>query len=127
MIENKTLEVLKEKFSVCKVSNFSTINIESSYYFTAKTDKEYSLVCPTKDIPDNTLIKEDNWRAIRIKGTLEFSLVGILSRILNILAKKEISTFVISTYNTDYILIKEDKLEEALYSLKENAYDIRFL
>lgn len=57
-----------------------------------------------------------------MKGELDFSLIGILAKISGILAEKEISIFAISTYNTDYILLKEDKLEDAMIVLRENEY-----
>ena len=72
-----------------------------------KTDEEKSLVCLTEDVPDNTIEREDGWKAFRIEGILDFSLIGILSQISALLAENEIGIFAISTYNTDYILVKE--------------------
>lgn len=61
---------------------------------------------------------------MRIEGTLDFSLIGILARIADILAEHKISIFAISTYNTDYILVKKDHLDEALDLLRQNGYTV---
>ena len=67
-------------------------------------------------------VVEYNWKAIKIVGTLDFSLIGILSKISTILAQAEISIYALSTYNTDYILVKDDKLEKAIKVLEQNKY-----
>ena len=76
-------------------------------------------------MPENTTDRDDGWRAFRIVGTLDFSLIGILARISKILAANEIGIFAISTYNTDYILTKEDNYEKALNVLKVSGYTIK--
>ena len=78
-------------------------------------------------VPDNTVIREDGWRAFRVCGTLDFSLIGILARIAGILADNGISIFAISTYNTDYILTKEEGFDKALSVLREKGWPIRLL
>ena len=67
---------------------------------------------------------EKDWRILKIEGILDFSLIGILSKISSILAKSQISIFVISTFNTDYTLIKEEKIKEAISILIEEGYEI---
>ncbi len=83
-----------------------------------------SIVCPEKDVPKE-IKKELNWNILKIEGQLDFSLVGILAAISSILAKKAISIFVISTFNTDYILVKEKETENALNALIEEGYVIK--
>ena len=83
-----------------------------------------SLVCRTEDVPANTLERDDGWRAFRIQGVLDFSLIGILARLSGILAEHEIGIFAVSTYNTDYILVKEENFEEALSVLSLEGYEI---
>ena len=68
--------------------------------------------------------KEDGWKAFRIQGTLDFSLIGILSKIATLLAGNSISIFAISTFNTDYILTKSEQYEKALTLLEKNGYQI---
>lgn len=113
------VEPLDIRFSVCKVSDYSDVDIEQPFVFTAITDEEKSLVCPVESVPDNTLIREDGWRAFRVCGVLDFSLIGILARIAGILAERGISIFAVSTYNTDYILTKEENFDKALNALRE--------
>ena len=120
-----TLEPLSVALSVCKVMDYSGIDLDQPFCFTGRTDEEKSLVCPTELIPDNTINREDGWRAFRICGELDFALIGILARISKILASNHIGIFAISTYNTDYILTKADDYERALAVLKNAGYTIK--
>ena len=121
------LVALAEKFSVCKVIDYSQIDIERPFVFTGATDAEKSLVCPTRFVPANAVERNDGWRAFRIEGTLDFSLVGILSRISKCLADNNIGIFAISTYNTDYIFTRSADFEHALMVLKTAEYEIQTL
>lgn len=119
-----TIEPIDGEFSVCKVWDFSQVNLEAEYCFTGKTDEEKSLVCLTEDVPENVTIRDDGWRAFRISGVLDFSLIGILSRISAVLADSGIGIFALSTYNTDYILTKRDNWERTLQALKKAGYEV---
>ena len=112
------LEPLDCLFSVCKVTDYTEIDIERPFVFIGRTEQEKSLVCPTTIVPQNTTDREDGWRAFRVCGKMDFSLVGILSGITGILAEGGISVFAISTYDTDYVLVKDDEFERALMALK---------
>ena len=116
------LNVLKESFSVCKVASYEGVDLDAPFVFTGSTDMEKSLVCPTDRVPATTLAREDGWRAFRIEGQLEFSLVGILARISSILAAEKIGIFAISTFDTDYILVKAENLDRALVALAHAGY-----
>ncbi len=118
------IKIIKENFSVCKVKDYSHVNLNAKFCFAAKTDEENSLVCITEDVPDNVLEREDGWRAFRIQGVLDFSLIGILSRISGLLAEHKIGIFAISTFNTDYILTKRENFYRALKVLGDAGYDI---
>ena len=118
------LEPLKIPFSVCKVEDYSGIDIDQPFVFTGRTDQEKSLVCPTDTVPDNALVRDDGWRAFRICGELDFSLIGILAGISKILADNAIGIFAISTYNTDYILTKEENFDKALKVLADAGYQV---
>lgn len=111
-------------FSVCKVANYSLVNLTSEYCFIGKTDAEHSLVCITEDVPSNVIERDDGWKAFRIQGILDFSLIGILAKISGILAENKIGIFAISTFNTDYILTKQENYERALKVLKDAGYQI---
>ena len=111
-------------FSVCKVKDYSLVNLEDEYYFTGKTDEENSLVCKSESVPDNVIEREDGWRAFRIQGILDFSLIGILSKITTILAEHKIGVFAISTFNTDYIFVKEENFSKAIELMRSAGYSI---
>lgn len=120
------IQLLEEDFSVCKVAEFDQSILILPFCFTARTDQELSLVCPTKYVPDNCIEyvpdncieREDGWKGFRVVGVLDFSLIGILSKISTILAEHKIGIFAISTFNTDYILVKESNWDAAKVALK---------
>ena len=119
-----TLEVLDKDFCVCRLKSLGNVSIKE-FTFLSVTDEEISLVCTEENIPDNTEITEKGWRGFRIKGVLDFSLIGILSKISAILAKGGIGIFAVSTYNTDYIFVKKESLGRALELLKANDYNVK--
>ena len=116
------LKILEHNLTVCKVRDVSDINMTADFYFIGKTDAELSLVCKTEDAPVDTIERDDGWKGFRIQGTLDFSLTGILSKLLGILADHNISIFAVSTYNTDYILVKEENFDKALKVLASEGY-----
>ena len=115
---------LNQDFSVCKVIDYSLVNLNAEYSFIGKTDEEKSLVCLTSDVPPNVIERDDGWKGFRIQGILDFSLIGILSKIAEILSKNSISIFAISTYNTDYVLIKKENYQKALDILEYSGYEV---
>lgn len=116
------LQLLDPVFCVCKVADFSQVDWTAEFIFIAKTDDECSLVCPDTEIPPNQMAIEPDWRAIKIVGTLDFSLVGIIAKLSAILAAHQISLFVVSTFNTDYVLVKQTKLAQTLEILEAEGY-----
>lgn len=118
------IERIAQDFSLCKVRDYSMVDFEQAYCFTGKTAEENSLVCLTKNVPANTVAREDGWRAFRLEGVLDFSLIGILAKITSLLAENQIGIFAISTYHTDYILTKAENFEKALDVLAAAGYHI---
>jgi hypothetical protein len=116
------LKKLEYKLTVCKVANITDVDTSKDFYFIGKTDEEISLVCKTDDVPQNTIERDDGWRGFRIQGVLDFSLIGILSKLSGILAEHKIGIFAVSTYNTDYILVKEANFNRALEALVSEGY-----
>jgi len=119
-----TLKILPFRMTVCKAAGIADLNLEAEFFFLGKTDEELSLVCRTEDAPAHTLEREDGWRGFRVQGTLDFSLTGILSRLSGILAEQGIGIFAVSTYNTDYILVKKENFDRALSALAAAGYTI---
>ena len=118
------LKKMPYRLTVCKVADISAVDINADFYFIGKTDEEFSLVCRTEDTPSLTIERDDGWRGFRIQGILDFSLIGILSKLSGILAEHKIGIFAVSTYNTDYILVKEENFERALNVLASEGYSV---
>ncbi|MDD4311201.1 MAG: ACT domain-containing protein [Eubacteriales bacterium] len=118
------LKVLPQAFTVCQISDASEVDFSQAFVFFSKTDEELSLVCKTSAVPANAIAREDGWRAFRVSGVLEFSLVGILAEISGLLADQGISIFAVSTYNTDYLLTKAEVFDRAVLALSAAGYAI---
>ena len=121
-----TMKLLKEKYGVCSLDKNELIPkwAQSSDFFSiTKTCDELSIVCSQDDIPNDIKCEKD-WRILKIEGQLDFSLIGILSSISTILAQKGISIFAISTYDTDYILVKNKDIDNAIQALINERYEV---
>ena len=118
------IKKIEHDLTVCKLKSEKDIDLTKKFYFVGKTDEEISFVCLTEDTPTDTLEREDGWRAFRIQGVLDFSLIGILAKISTILAENKIGIFVVSTFNTDYILVKKENIDRALALLELNGYTV---
>ncbi|MBU3169930.1 ACT domain-containing protein [Clostridium estertheticum] len=121
-----TMKLLNEKFSVCRLNKNEQIPEwvkNSSFYSISKTSDELSIVCSQDIIPSNIKCEKD-WRILKVEGPLDFSLIGIISSISTILALKRISIFAVSTYDTDYILVKNKDIDNAILALSNERYEI---
>ena len=119
------LKKLDFDLTVCKVAAVADADVAADFFFLSRTDEEISLVCRTEDVPVNTTAREDGWRGFRIEGTLDFSLIGILSKIAALLAEAQIGIFAVSTFNTDYILVKQENFDRAMDVLGEAGYEVQ--
>ena len=120
----RTLKIIDEEFCVCQVADYEKVDLSAPYVFIGATDEEKSLVCPMRSVPENTLAREDGWRALRFEGSLEFSLIGILAHISKVLADGGVGIFAISTFNTDYILTRSECFERAVGLLRAAGFEI---
>jgi hypothetical protein len=123
------LELLPGRLAICRLDpkaevprwadkgNFTTIT---------RTKEEISVVCPEANIPRGTKC-ETGRRAFRISGTVDFALIGIIASLANPLAQAGVSIFVISTYDTDYLLVAEDTLDKATGALEAAGHRVRRL
>ena len=122
-----TLQVIDQDFSVCRLPEGSQVDLSMPFVFVGKTDQELSVVLPTASVPSVTLAREDGWRAFRFAGTLDFSLIGILSAVSSLLCAHRISIFAVSTFDTDYILVRTEQFDRALGVLRSGGYTIEAL
>jgi hypothetical protein len=122
------LIVLRDLFCVLKLKNenedLSWLN-NAVWHSITKTEDELSVICPENIVPESlSAEKEHGWRSIKLDGVFDFSLIGVLSEILHTLARANVSILALSTYNTDYVFVKENKLNKAIEALKQGGYTI---
>lgn len=118
------IEALPLPFTVCKVEDYAALDQTTPFLFLSYTDGERSLVCPTSQVPDNTLAREDGWRAFRVAELLDFTFIGIISHIATVLANNQIPVFVISTFDTDYVWVKAPYFERSLDLMEAEGYTV---
>ena len=125
VLSKLVIEANPRKFAVCRMRSFRGVNPEAPCTFMASTGSELSLVCPEDWIPADTERIEAGWRMFRVCGTLDFALVGILAAVASALAEKGIPLFAVSTFDTDYFLVKEPSFEGALAVLREAGAHVK--
>ncbi len=120
-----TLELLADRFAVCRLAPQAAIpsNLEGGSFFSVtRTESELSVVCPeSQGLPGEI---EGGWRCLGVEGPLDFAPVGVLAGLSQPLADAGISLFVISTYDTDYLLVKEDQLDAAIAALRTAGHKV---
>jgi hypothetical protein len=120
-----TLTLDSGTYAVCQFTDLKDVppRVGDAFYSLTLTDNEISLVCAQELVPQGTRC-ECGWRILRLEGPFDFNLVGILSGILAPLAQAEVSIFAISTYDTDYVLIRKGGLEQAVAVLRAAGYQV---
>ena len=123
------MKLLPGVYSVVQVKDISKINFEKfkeSFFNLCITDDEVSVLLNEEysELIDKKINEVKGFKCLKIEGVLDFGEIGIIAKISRILAKEEISIFVVSTYNTDYVLVKENKIAHAIHVLKENQINI---
>ena len=117
-----------KKYSIYKFQKDSVLPdwiYSSEFCSVTKTDEELSVVTAQTDQISDWSASSNDWRLFKIEGPLDFSLIGVIADISAILKEVKISIFMISTYDTDYILVKENDLNTSIASLKKSGYNIR--
>ena len=121
-----TLKLIDGHFAIHSLATNSKIPedvFSAEIFFIAKTYDEVSIVIPQSIAIVSDEVERD-WRALEVIGPLDFSLTGILSNISTVLANEKISIFAISTFDTDYILVKENNVSHAKEALIANHYSV---
>ncbi len=96
-------------------------------YSLSITNDEISLVAPTtfvESFPSLVTHQNTSWQTLKIDHTLDFSMVGVIAQLSQSLAQQSISVFVISTYNTDYLLVKKEQIEKTLTLLRQQGHSV---
>ncbi|MGZ3723317.1 MAG: ACT domain-containing protein [Bdellovibrionales bacterium] len=118
------LQELPGSYSILKLNSREAVPAwatEGPFYSIGKTKDELSIVCETFRVPETVQNKSDDWKCLKVEGLLDFAQTGILSSIAGPLARAKISIFAVSTFNTDYILVKNDSLAKAKEALKKSG------
>ncbi len=121
------LFVLCETFAVCRLGKDESRPhwaMVGSFLSVTRTKEELSIVCPEENVPDGVLC-EKGWRCLKIKGPIDLSLTGIVASITQVLGGVGLSVFVVSTYDTDYFLVKEQHVKAAISELRKEGYEVR--
>lgn len=121
------LSVLPERLAVCRFTpdtGTPAWATAGEFFSVTRAADGLSVVCPEERVPAGVKC-ERGWRALRVEGPLDFSLVGVLSSLAAPLAESGVSIFAISTYETDYVLVRSGELEVAVTALRESGYQVR--
>jgi hypothetical protein len=121
------MAILPQTFAVCHLDADAPVPLwaqAGDFWSLTRTADELSILCPQGLVPEGTLV-ETNWRAFKVEGPLDFALVGILADLSGALARAGISLFALSTFDTDYLLIRAEKLEEATAALRAAGHAVR--
>lgn len=121
-----TLTLLEERLAVCRLDAAAGVPAwatEAPLFSVTRTADELSVVCPEELVPDGVRC-EQGWRVFKLEGPFEFSEVGILSAMAASLAEAGVGIFVVSTFDTDYVLVKEERLDLAAAALRERGHEI---
>lgn len=119
------IKVIQGEFSICKLDSLANVDMNGDFLFVGKTDEELSVVCEADRVPESGVIAiDEGWSCFRIEGQLDFSLVGILAKVSDALARAGVGIFAVSTYNTDYILVKSHDFDHALEALAGVGYEV---
>ena len=122
-----TLSLLSGTFAVCRLDPSEGVPAWATggpLLSLTRTADELSVVCRQDVVPESVLC-EPGWRCLRVVGTLDFSLVGVLTSLLMPLAEAGVSVFTLSTFDTDYVLVKETDLERAVEALRRPGHSVR--
>ena len=125
---NWKLSLLPETMAICGLPKDARVPpwaLTGSFFSVTRTAEELSVVCPQTNVPEG-IKKDEGWRCLQVEGPLDFSTTGILASLTMPLAKEGISVFAVSTYNTDYLLVKEQHLGKAVQILSQNGHQIQY-
>lgn len=121
------LNVLDRLLAVCRLDpgeKLPTWATQADFFCVTRSPDELSVVCPEGNVPEDVKC-EKGWRILQLAGPFEFSLTGVLASVLDPLARAGVSIFAVSTFDTDYVLLKEESLPAAIVALRESGHEVR--
>ena len=119
------LEIFPEPYAVCRLAPHAAAPTWARGGLVAitRTPDELSVICQQDKVPASTTATR-GWRCLRVAGTLDFSLIGVIAGLTRVLATARISVLVTSTFDTDYLLIREPDLTQATTVLQAAGYPV---
>ncbi len=125
------LRIIDGSYSICRLDASSKIPdwaLKGDFYSMVKTKDELSIVCESKNVPTvksstAKIEEEKKWGLIKIEGPLDLNLTGVSASLLTPLAKGKVNIFAVSTYDTDYLLVKIEKLQVAKQILEKSGFN----
>jgi len=122
------LSLQKDRLAVCQLASDAAIPVwaagKAAFSSISRTSEELSIVCPESVVPADVKA-EAGWRVFKVDGPLDFALTGILASIAAPLAQAGVSIFALSTYHTDYVLVKDRKVDAAVKALQAAGHNVR--
>ena len=121
-----TLVALPGSYGICRLGPDEPVpawGLQGEFFSATRTKEELSIVCAEAQIPA-TVLCESGWRLFKIDAVMDFSLVGIVAGISAVLAGADVGIFVLSTYNTDYILVRQPDFAVAAAALQAAGYTV---
>ena len=122
----RKLRLLPDTYAVCRLEKDAPApdwGTRGLFFSITRTAEELSVVCADAQVPGG-IKREGAWRILKVEGPLDFSLSGVLASLTAPLAREGISVFALSTYDTDYLLVKKEQVEKALQALREEGYEV---
>ncbi|GAB4577559.1 MAG: ACT domain-containing protein [Anaerolineales bacterium] len=120
------LSILPDVLAICRLKPndaFPTWGAAGSLLSVTRTADELSVICSETIVPDG-ILADKGWRALKVQGPLDFALVGVLAELAGLLASAKVSIFAVSTFDTDYILVKQTHLRGALEALRRGGHQV---
>jgi hypothetical protein len=119
--------LLPDRVGICRLPPASAVpawSMAGSFWSVTRTADELSVICAEDAIPAGET-HEGGWRCLKVEGPLAFDVIGVVSSLTAPLAAAGVSVFVTSTYDTDYLLVKADRLEAAVSALTAAGHEVK--
>jgi hypothetical protein len=123
-----SLSILPETLAICRLEKDDGIPgwaLGGSFVSITRTSEELSIVCTQTQVPEGVR-RDAGWRCLKVEGPLDLSATGVLASFLTPLARERISVFALSTYDTDYLLVKEENLEKTVKVLSQKGHQVQY-
>jgi hypothetical protein len=119
------IAILPGSLAVCRLAPDAPLPswIRGPFTTVSRTDEELSIVCDAEAVPEGVQA-ERNWRVVRVQGPIPFEVTGVAAALVSPLAEARISVFPIATFDTDYLLLKEETFDRAVDVLRAAGHDV---